>query len=79
MSSRLTILARLSVVLTRSHAMRMPDPADLKVIIVSLGSTGGVSELPFGVFGDFMSRYLKSKDLFVPKYWKEANLGWPPT
>lgn len=41
--------------------------------VISLGRNAGSSVLPFGTFGAFTTRMLKSKGLFVAKYWGEMN------
>lgn len=47
---------------------------------VPVGKSGGVSALPVMgvVVGDFMTRNIKSKDMFCAKYWAELNAGKPP-
>lgn len=53
----------------------VPEP----VTLVPVGSNGGVSSMPMGfVFGDFLTRTVKSKDLFVGKYWGLMGAGNPP-
>lgn len=54
-------------------------PVPAPVALVPVGSNGGVSALPMGfVVGDFMTRNIKSKDLFATKYWTLLGAGKPP-
>ncbi|CAN0419159.1 unnamed protein product [Laminaria digitata] len=54
-------------------------PTPLAVSLVPVGKSGGVSLLPMGiVVGDFITRMIKSRDLFVAKFWGEMNAGSPP-
>lgn len=54
--------------------------APLAVSLVPVGKSGGVSVFPMGiVVGDFVTRNMKSRDLFVSKYWGEMNAGKPPS
>ena len=48
--------------------------------VVPVGKSSGVSVLPIRgmVVGDFMTRKMKSADMFVSKYWKELGMGKPP-
>lgn len=51
----------------------------LAVSLVPVGKSGGVSLLPMGiVVGDFLTRNLKSRDLFAGKFWGEMNAGKAP-
>lgn len=53
--------------------------APLAVSLVPVGKSGGVSLLPMGiVVGDCITRIMKSRDLFVSKFWAEMNAGKPP-
>ncbi|CAN0242248.1 unnamed protein product, partial [Ectocarpus sp. 12 AP-2014] len=50
--------------------LKSAAPLVMPVSLVPVGKTGGVSSLPMGiVVGDFMTRNIKSKDMFVSKYW----------
>lgn len=46
--------------------------------VVPVGKSGGVSVLPVMggmVVGDFVTRNIKSVDMFASKYWKELGMG----
>lgn len=46
--------------------------------VVPVGKSGGVSVLPVmggTVMGDFITRNIKSVDMFASKYWKELGMG----
>lgn len=55
----------------------VPVPQPLSMVPV--GSKKGVSAMPMGfVVGDFLTRKMKSKDLFLSKYWAFLGAGKPP-
>ncbi|CAN0178885.1 unnamed protein product [Pylaiella littoralis] len=59
--------------------LKSAKPMVLPISLVPVGKSGGVSSLPMGiVVGDFLTRRVKSKDMFVSKYWAELNAGKPP-
>ncbi|XP_070537745.1 ferroptosis suppressor protein 1-like [Ptychodera flava] len=48
------------------------------MMLLSIGRNGGAFQLPNGfVLGGFVTRYLKSRDVFVGKYWKDFGLKEP--
>ncbi|KAJ3023551.1 Apoptosis-inducing factor 2 [Thoreauomyces humboldtii] len=51
-------------------------PASSNMMILTLGSKGGVSQLPFGVFGSWTSSLIKSGHLFLPKQYGQLNAVW---
>ena len=54
-------------------------PKPQAVSLVPVGKSGGVSLLPMGiVVGDFLTRNIKSRDLFASKFWGEMNAGKAP-
>ncbi|KAJ1555399.1 hypothetical protein HK405_002051 [Cladochytrium tenue] len=59
---------------------RTYTPATAVAIALPLGKSGGVTQLPFGGFvvGDFMTRMIKAKDLFVPTWWSNLNQTFKP-
>ncbi|CAM9537965.1 unnamed protein product [Ectocarpus sp. 8 AP-2014] len=59
--------------------LKSAAPSVMPVSLVPVGKTGGVSSLPMGiVVGDFMTRNIKSKDMFVSKYWAVLKAGKAP-
>lgn len=59
--------------------LKSAAPSVLPVSLVPVGKGGGVSTLPMGiVVGDFMTRNIKSKDMFVSKYWSILKAGKAP-
>lgn len=55
-----------------------PFPKMMEVMLLPLGPDGGVAQLPFWgglVFGNFVTRMIKSKDYFVGRMW--SKLGTP--
>lgn len=59
--------------------LKSAKPSALPVSLVPVGKSGGVSSLPMGiVVGDWMTKTIKSKDMFVGKYWTELNAGKAP-
>lgn len=55
-------------------------PVAEPISLVPVGKSGGVSALPFGfVVGDFITKTIKSKNMFATKYWKIMNAGKPPS
>jgi|UniRef100_K3WRA4 NADH dehydrogenase FAD-containing subunit len=53
---------------------------ETEAMILPLGPNGGVSQLPVWgglVFGDFLTRTLKSKDFFAGKAWSNFGLTMP--
>ena len=54
-------------------------PKPQAVSLVPVGKSGGVSLLPMGIVaGDFLTRNIKSRDLFASKFWGEMNAGKAP-
>ncbi|XP_077987962.1 ferroptosis suppressor protein 1-like isoform X2 [Glandiceps talaboti] len=48
------------------------------MMVLSIGRNGGVFQLPNGcVFGSFLTKYLKSRDVFAGKYWKDFGVKMP--
>lgn len=67
----------------KASAARKPlksgKPPALAISMVPVGKSGGVSYLPIGaVVGDFMTRKMKSEDVFVSKIWGDLKAGKPP-
>lgn len=59
--------------------LKSGKPDVMAVSLVPVGKSGGVSSLPMGiVVGDFLTKTIKSKDMFASKYWGELNAGKPP-
>ncbi|CAN0120382.1 unnamed protein product, partial [Hapterophycus canaliculatus] len=59
--------------------LKSGKPSVLPVSMVPVGKSGGVSTLPMGiVVGDFMTKTMKSKDMFASKYWAYLNAGKAP-
>ncbi|KAJ3314244.1 hypothetical protein HDU76_002447 [Blyttiomyces sp. JEL0837] len=50
-------------------------PFAMNVLILSIGRKGGMVQLPFGVFGNWTARNMKSTSLFVPDYWATLNVA----
>lgn len=53
-------------------------PSVAVMSVVPVGKSGGVSILPVMggmVMGDFVTRNIKSADMFASKYWKELGMG----
>ncbi|KNC99520.1 uncharacterized protein SPPG_04911 [Spizellomyces punctatus DAOM BR117] len=49
-------------------------PSTSVLAVVSIGRNGGVAQL-LGVWGDWVVKMLKSKDLFVKRYWADLGLA----
>eukprot|EP01117_Protostelium_nocturnum_P017187 TRINITY_DN6956_c0_g1_i1.p1 TRINITY_DN6956_c0_g1~~TRINITY_DN6956_c0_g1_i1.p1 ORF type:complete len:375 (+),score=125.85 TRINITY_DN6956_c0_g1_i1:84-1208(+) len=47
------------------------------VVVLSMGPQDGVSQLPFGVVGGILTKTIKSKELFVGKWWGNLNAKQP--
>ncbi|KAJ3091744.1 Apoptosis-inducing factor 2 [Quaeritorhiza haematococci] len=67
------IAAKNITTLITAKAGTTPKLAEYKpmgggIMLISIGRTGGVAQLPFGTFGNWVSKNIKSKTLFVPKY-----------
>lgn len=59
--------------------LKSAKPSVLPVSLVPVGKTGGVSTFPMGVVvGDWVTKTMKSKDMFCAKYWAELNAGKAP-
>lgn len=56
----------------------LSDKAIPMVTVVALGPTSGLGQLKAGyILPEFLIRSLKSKDLFIPRTWKENGLSVP--
>ncbi|KAJ3153728.1 Apoptosis-inducing factor 2 [Geranomyces michiganensis] len=54
-------------------ALQEFKPPGSAAMIVTIGRNGGVAQLPFGVFGSWVSSTIKSKHLFLPKQYATLN------
>lgn len=59
--------------------LKSGKPPVMPVSFVPVGKSGGVASMPMKiVVGDYMTKTIKSKDLFVSKYWGDLGAGKPP-
>ncbi|KAJ3182013.1 Apoptosis-inducing factor 2 [Geranomyces variabilis] len=54
-------------------ALQEYKPPASPAMIVTIGRNGGAAQLPFGVFGSWVSSTIKSKHLFLPKQYSTLN------
>lgn len=50
-------------------------PAPPEIAIISLGRKNGIAHLPFGTFTGWFPTTVKSKDLFIPKVYKDLKVA----
>lgn len=59
--------------------LKSGKPSVMPISLVPVGKSGGVSTFPMGiVVGDFITKTVKSKDMFAAKYWTLLNAGKAP-
>lgn len=59
--------------------LKSGKPPVVPISMVPVGKSGGVSYLPIGmVVGDFMTKKMKSEDVFSWKYWGDLRAGKAP-
>lgn len=59
--------------------LKSGKPPVMPISLVPVGKSGGVASMPMGmVMGDYMTKTMKSKDMFASKYWGDLGAGKPP-
>lgn len=59
--------------------LKSRKPPVVPISMVPVGKSGGVAYLPIGlVVGDFMTKKMKSENVFLSKYWSDLRAGKPP-
>ena len=74
-----TSVAKQVIASAAGKPLKSAKPSVLPVSLVPIGKNGGVSTFPMSfVAGDWVTRVMKSKDMFCSKYWTMLNAGKAP-
>lgn len=63
-----TVGSNIKALINRSSKQLSVYKLDMNAGIVSLGRNHGAAQLPFGTFGSFTARMIKSKGMYAAKY-----------
>lgn len=75
-----TLIGRNIAHMATGEALDSYAPAPSTIMFVTLGPSGGAAQLPGGfVVGDTISAAIKSKTLFLPRYWDTFQVEPPST